>query len=156
MVFGLNEIGRGGQPAACPGCGAGGVPVGRETIERMLVPGRRQGIGPGPWAFCESPDCDVVYFDGVDGRLLRSELSVRVGIKEKDPPRPVCYCFGHTIEEIEDEIRRTGRSRVADRIRERMKSEGCACERKSPRGSCCLSTVERISRELSERHGRSG
>jgi len=154
MVMRLDDIAP--APGGCPGCGATGSSVGKVTLETLVVPEKRSAIGPGPYFFCESPVCDVVYFSADGGSTFgRSDLSVRVGIKETEPPRPVCYCFGHTIEEIEDEVRRTGGSTVADDIRARMKSEGCSCETKSPRGSCCLSTVERITREATDRYGGS-
>lgn len=101
------------------------------------------------YRFCATPGCEVVYF-AEDGShvFTRSDLSVRVGIKEVEPPRPVCYCFGYSVEDIIEEIRMTGRTTVPDRIRVRLDSEGCHCETANPQGSCCLGVVLAIAEEL--------
>jgi NAD(P)H-nitrite reductase large subunit len=76
---------------------------------------------------------------------MRGDLTVRVGIKERNGPRHVCYCFNHTIEEIEEEVRRSGTTTVLDDIKTRMKT-ACWCETKSPQGSCCLASVTKCKR----------
>ena len=54
------------------------------------------------------------------------------------------------IEEIEAEVRETGRSSVLDDIKTRMKT-ACWCETKNPQGVCCLGTVGRyVKRALAE------
>lgn len=106
------------------------------------------------WRICTNPDCTVVYFAGPDAPVFHKEdLTVRVGIKERQAPRPVCYCFHHTVEEIEDDIRRTGRTTVLEDIKTRMK-EACWCETKNPLGSCCLSIVTRYVRETLQKYGQ--
>jgi hypothetical protein len=99
--------------------------------------------------FCEAPDCDVVYFS-VDPQapiFRRADLLVRVGVKEESDPVPVCYCFGFTRKDIENEIAATGRSTMADRITAEVKAGNCACEVKNPSGKCCLGNVARVSQE---------
>jgi len=92
---------------------------------------------------CTSPDCETVYYDEAGGSLFdKSDLTVRFGLKETDSPRPVCYCFDHTVEEIHDEIRRTERSTVMEDIKAKMKDPGCRCEYTNPLGGCCLKTVQ--------------
>ena len=50
------------------------------------------------WRFCDSTDCDVVYFseDG-DTAFTKSQLRVSVGVKETTGERPLCYCFKHSV-----------------------------------------------------------
>jgi CopZ-like zinc binding protein len=99
--------------------------------------------------FCEARDCDVVYF-ALDPQALifrRADLLVRVGTKEESDPIPVCYCFGFTRKDIENEIAATGRSTVAERISAEVKQGNCACEVKNPSGKCCLGDVTRIVRD---------
>jgi Zinc binding domain len=133
-----------GPSANCPSCGATGKPVKTDTVRSLI---RRERLGDideteGGYFFCGTPECETVYFTE-DGRaFLKGDLSVRVGIKETSAPRPICYCFGHSMEGIAGEIRLTGKSEAAQDIRARMKKEGCSCETKNPRGSCCLKTVE--------------
>jgi CopZ-like zinc binding protein len=106
----------------------------------------------GPYHFCASQECDVVYFGNQEvGLFLKGDLTVRVGIKENTAPRPVCYCFNHTIEEIEEEARCSGKTTVLEDIKTRMKI-ACWCETKSPQGSCCVATVTKWVRAFTTEH----
>jgi hypothetical protein len=73
--------------------------------------------------FCKGLDCPVVYFTAAGEVIHKSDVSVRVGVKEKCSPRPICYCFGHTVESIRDELGRGGRSTVIDSVRARFVDE---------------------------------
>jgi hypothetical protein len=127
----------------CPLCGERGKPVSGITLQSLLKPDVVRPLEPGLHYFCSNPPCDVVYYSSPPARLFRRhDLIVRVGIKEKVAPRPVCYCFDHTIEEITEEIDRCGRTGVLDDIKIRMKT-ACWCETKNPQGSCCLATVRK-------------
>ncbi len=127
----------------CPRCGATGKAVKRVTLESLLKGDALTRSGSDVYRFCPNERCEVVYFAEGGGRIFpKSDLNVRVGIKETVAPRPVCYCFNHTIEEINDEIRLTGKTAVQDDIKTRMRA-ACWCETKNPQGSCCLSTVTR-------------
>lgn len=140
--------------AICHACGAEGKAVKAITLLSLLRPGKVPEIAEKAYFFCGSPDCDTVYFtqDGSQ-TFSRADLTVRVGVKESAPPRPVCYCFGHSMEEIFDEVERTGKSTVAADIMRRMAEEKCSCETKNPQGSCCLGTVEGLVREAYTRFG---
>ena len=142
----------------CPSCQTKGKRVPDITLKSLLRPECIQRIGDGPWLFCDSADCDVVYFNAEGQTFNRADLTVRVGVKETSGdqgprhPRLVCYCFNHTIESIEQEVRQTGRSTVLDDIKTRMK-DGCWCETKNPQGSCCLGTVGRYVKRALADHG---
>ena len=131
-----------GTVPSCPSCGDRGKPVPLATLKSLIKPEFQPQLTEGPYRFCRNPECDVVYFasDGPQ-TFNRTALKVRVGLKEKDPPRPLCYCFGHTAEEIIDEIRRTGQTMVPERIQKRLEEEGCDCLHKNPQGTCCLGSV---------------
>ena len=139
----------GKQTARCPSCGSKGSAVKMTTL-RSLIKKERQGrITVNQYFFCNTGDCNVVYFseDGIQP-FYKEDLTVRVGIKEDSPPRPLCYCFNHSLEEIYDEIKRTGKTTVIEDIKSRMKEEGCSCETRNPQGSCCLSTVNHFVNEV--------
>jgi len=94
------------------------------------------------WRFCDSPDCDVVYFsEHDDATFTKSQLRVDVGIKEATGERPLCYCFGHSVESMKSELRTSGSSEALADIRTKMKDPGCRCETENPSGSCCLGSV---------------
>lgn len=128
----------------CPTAGRPGKPV-RPVTLRSLVRDECAGeIEDRAWFFCDLPDCDVVYFSA-DGKVFhKKSMKVRVGIKEKESPRPVCYCFGHTVESIRGEIARTGRSTVAAAITAKIIAGLCACELLNPKGRCCLGDVNGV------------
>lgn len=140
----------GGSP--CPGCGGKGKPVKTVTLQSLLKPDAIPRISEHAYRYCGNPECPIVYYADHGPTFNTENMSVRVGVKEKTPPRHVCYCFDHTIEDIEQEVRQTGRSTVLDDIKTRMKV-ACWCETKSPMGSCCLSTVARYVQEALVKHG---
>ncbi len=135
------------MPALCPVAGKPGKRVPEATLRNLVRADRLGEVDHGEWFYCDLPDCDVVYF-AADGRsLLKDDLEVRVGVKEKTSPRPVCYCFGHTVESIREEIEGTGRSTVAASITAKVKAGVCNCETMNPKGSCCLGDVAKVVKE---------
>lgn len=147
---------------ACPSCNTKAKRVSPVTLQALLQDqfatevgsgdhlccGRPDGEGCTPitedtgWRFCDSTGCDVVYFSEVgDTSFTKSQLKVSVGIKETSGERPLCYCFGHSVASIKDELRTEGRSAALEDIRAKMKAPGCHCETSNPSGSCCLGSV---------------
>ena len=107
-------------------------------------------MGDCQYRFCGSPDCQVVYFSD-DRRFTADDLRVRVGLKGKAVPVPLCYCFGFSDEYVRDEIRTLGRTTILHRIQSLVKDGVCACEERNPSGKCCLGdvtlVVERLMKE---------
>jgi hypothetical protein len=132
----------------CPVNGARSKQVDVLTV-KSLVRHIPLGMPNDQYYFCEARDCDVVYFpfDPQAATFRRQDLVVRVGAKETADPIPICYCFGFTRKDIEDEIAASGRSTVAERISAEVKQGNCACEVKNPSGKCCLGDVTRIVRD---------
>lgn len=94
------------------------------------------------WRFCDSQDCDVVYFsEAGDRTFIKSQLKVPVGVKDTSGERPLCYCFGHSVASIKEELHTQGHSNALEDIRAKMKDPGCHCETSNPSGSCCLGSV---------------
>lgn len=139
----------------CLSCGNNGKAVKATTLYSLIKKERQDSITDSRYFFCDSKGCDVVYFteDGSQ-TFYKQDLVVRVGVKEDSPPRPICYCFNHTVEEIFEEVQKTGKSTVMDDIRARMKKGGCSCETRNPQGSCCLGTVEYFVKEAFSRFGK--
>ncbi len=143
------------QATQCLSCGREGKAVKTTTLHSLIKADRQDRIMDSKYLFCGSQGCEVVYFtkDGSHA-FYKEDLSVRVGIKESSPPRPICYCFNHSVEEIFDEIQRTGKSTVIDDIKSRIKRDGCSCEVKNPQGSCCLGTVKHFVNEALPQFGK--
>ncbi len=144
---------------ACPANGAQSKQVDMLTV-RSLVRHLPLGMPKAQYYFCEITDCDVVYFASQPEAPIfkRADLLVRVGVKETEDPDPVCYCFGFTRKDIEEEVARTGRSAIAQKIMAEVKTGNCACEVKNPSGKCCLGNVTRVAQECnrSEKKARAG
>jgi len=132
----------------CPLTGTRSKKVDFVTIQ-SLVRHLPFGMPPVQYYFCGAVDCDIVYFPSHPEAptFYRDDLLVRVGVKETHDPIPVCYCFGIMRETIEEEIRHTGKSTVAERIKAEVKAGRCACQVKNPSGRCCLGNVSRAVKE---------
>ncbi len=142
--------------ASCPVNGARSKQVDMLTV-KSLVRKLPLGMPNTQYYFCDTSDCDVVYFASeVDAPMFRREdLMVRVGAKETADPIPVCYCFGFARHDIWEEIRDTGKSMVAERIAAEVEAGRCACEVKNPSGKCCLGDVTRAARDRLNQKGES-
>ncbi len=133
--------------APCPTAKTPARRVHAQTVRSLVRENRFQDVEGREWFFCETPECDVVYFAADGTTLDKRDVDVRVGIKEEEPPHTVCYCFGHTVESIQDEIRNTGRSTAFDSITEKVKAGECSCEVLNPKGTCCLGDVRIVAQE---------
>ncbi len=136
----------------CPQCGGKGKKVNLITLESLLKPEPARGISDTQYRFCDALNCDTVYFGENGQTFAKDDLTIRVGVKELDAPRPICYCFGHTIESVEAEIKESGQSTVLEDIKTRME-KGCWCETKSAMGGCCLGTVGKYVKMAMTEHG---
>lgn len=136
---------------SCPGCGDASRSVARRTILLMLKPSLLDRVNEGSWRFCAGASCRVVYFaeDG-DVFFTTDGLRVRVGLKEREDPIPLCYCFGFDEADVREEIDHTGGSVIPQKITAMVKQGLCACEARNPSGACCLGdvikTVTRLTR----------
>lgn len=122
-------------------------PVPLVTLRSLVLPEHAAVVEGREWFFCDQHDCDVVYFTRDGFTIGKAALKIRVGLKEKESLRTVCYCFGHTVESIREEVERTGRSTVATSIKERIEAGECSCEVLNPRGTCCLGDVHKAVKE---------
>src|SRR5437016_3442368 len=141
---------------ACPVNGARSKQVDMLTV-KSLVRQLPLGMPNTQYYFCDSSDCEVVYFalDAEAPRFCREDLVVRVSAKETVDPIPICYCFGFTRQDIWGEIRSTGKSTVAMRITAEVEAGRCACEVKNPSGKCCLGDVTRTAKDRLVQEGES-
>lgn len=133
----------------CPFSGTRGKPVKPVTLRALLKPNLQEQVRDQVYRFCGDSTCEVVYFsEDRTQSFLRGDLTVRVGIKESEAPRPLCYCFGHSVESIQDEYAATGESTAIQAIRAQVKAGTCHCEITNPGGSCCLGDVTKAVKEI--------
>jgi len=93
--------------------------------------------------FCRTPSCEIVYYGG-DGRAIaKRDVPVRVGLKEREDPIPLCYCFGFSRADVREELAAGGQCTIPARIAAEVRAGRCACEIKNPSGACCLGEVNR-------------
>jgi hypothetical protein len=129
--------------SACPSCGIGGRVVADETIEAILEPAQALSLLAVGRRFCGTPSCEIVYY-GDDGRAVtKSEVPIRVGLKEREDPIPLCYCFGFSVADVRREIAKTGRCTIPAHITAEVRAGRCSCEITNPSGTCCLGEVNR-------------
>lgn len=132
----------------CPECAQHGQPVERLTLKALLCHQALARLEAGSYWFCTTPTCQVVYFSEGDCSIYhKPDLKVRVGCKEIDDPIPLCYCFGHTVTSVREEIARTQQSTVMTNITTHIQAGRCGCEVNNPSGKCCLGDVNKFARE---------
>jgi hypothetical protein len=135
----------------CRNCGGQRRPVSRKTVLLMLKPELLEQAMTGTYGFCLARDCPVVYFeDQGSHRFTIDDLRIRVGLKTKEDPIPLCYCFGFDESHIRDEIFLMGNSTVQERISRLIREGLCACEARNPSGMCCLGEVNKTANRLKE------
>jgi hypothetical protein len=117
---------------------------------KALLKGTEQGLVSVPeYRICMSQACPVVYFDPKSGAVFtKDQVAIRVGFKEIESPRPLCYCFDHSWESIQKEWLAIGQSTAIASIRESMRSTGCRCEETNPTGICCLADVAKALKQI--------
>jgi hypothetical protein len=125
----------------CPQCGEAGRAVQTITLKHHVTPEHLNTVERGPFYFCRTATCDVVYFNTSGVVLHKPDVRQRIGLKETKDPVPLCYCFGFTEAMVREEIRTTGRCTIPQRIAAEVKAGNCACEICNPQGSCCLGNV---------------
>ncbi len=91
-------------------------------------------------ACCRRTATGFVYF-GEDRVFHKSDIKVRVGLKETEDPVPLCYCFDYTRADIERDIEQHGLSEILKRVKAEVQGGFCACEVKNPSGDCCLGEI---------------
>ena len=120
-----------------------GKPVPRETIARFISPEALASLGSGEPRFCPHPACPVAYYAPLGAAILKDQLSVRIGIKETEGPRPICYCYDHSVESLVAEWEEKGSVSAVIEVMAKARSGECRCGELNPQGVCCLPDLRR-------------
>ena len=121
----------------CPAHGKECAEVSLQTILHHIKHAWRWEAKMQAYYFCEDPDCDVVYFGEDGSRILRHEVRGIVGIKDRSPAAPVCYCFG--VSRADARADPAIRNYVIEKTRDGL----CSCTSSNPSGRCCLKDFPR-------------
>lgn len=133
----------------CVNCRGASRAVTRKTMLLMLKPERFDRIDNSEYRFCSDRDCRVVYFPENGGATFTtSDLRIRVGLKERTDPIPLCYCFGFDEKDVREDIAQTGSSNIPQRITALIKQGMCSCPARNPSGACCLGEVNQTMKRL--------
>ena len=65
----------------------------------------------------------------------------------------ICYCFGHSRSDIEQDFIENGQSLIMEKITVEKKTGGCDCANKNPKGRWCLSDIRRVVDDIMEKAG---
>jgi len=135
----------------CSSCKGQGRPVSRKAVLLMVKPELLERAMHGSYSFCSAHDCSIVYFEDKGSQQFTvDDLRIRVGLKVKGDPVPVCYCFGFDEKYIRDEIEQTGNTSVPEKVSRLIREGLCACEARNPSGVCCLGELNKTANRLRE------
>lgn len=138
-----------GNAAICPLCGNKGKSVSSKTINSLVKPEKLSLLKSADgFYFCATPNCSVAYFNPVSGEVIyTADVKVVIYQKSKDPERPICYCFNHTVKEIIEDFNKHGRSLIVEEMKAKCSAGQARCEETNPQGSCCLGNIQKLIKE---------
>lgn len=122
----------------CPECGSPLQPVSAKTVKHLLKYPLARSLRAGIFHYCSDRDCDIYYLRFEEGNKEPAEVFRAADIKKRAVPladdgdRLVCYCFGYTEVEIQDDARAAGA--IPASIAAEVKAGNCACEVMNPSG----------------------
>ncbi|MGF1735581.1 putative iron-sulfur cluster-binding metallochaperone [Photobacterium satsumensis] len=118
----------------CPVNGKAYSQVSKTTIKHHIKAPWEWVAKEQGYYFCSDPDCDVVYFGQDNSVINTSEVRTKVGVKDQSASALICYCYGITKNEAEN-------NPLAQKfVVEETKQKNCACTTKNPAGRCCLAS----------------
>ncbi|MBS0266913.1 MAG: hypothetical protein JSS02_33610 [Planctomycetes bacterium] len=123
----------------CPRCGSPGTVVFENTLRAHLTAEQLKNLTDSAF-FCGQPRCPVVYFDLFD-RVVE-ETAVSTPVYPKNPAAPLCYCFGLTCEDVEQDLAEGVVTRTRACV-ERAKTADARCGTAAPSGQSCVAEVQR-------------
>jgi len=121
------------KKAVCPANGQTYNQVERKTLLHHLHKPWQIELPEQGYYFCDSPDCEVVYFGENQQTFTQTELRTRVGQKSRNADRTLCYCFDVKQSDLSQQLVEA-RTFVINQTR----NSTCDCEIRNPAGRCCL------------------
>ncbi|MBI0582335.1 MAG: (2Fe-2S)-binding protein [Methanomassiliicoccales archaeon] len=141
--------------AACPNCKKEGLEVEKITVANHAKE-TCWPLGNEQFDYCDNPECEVVYFTSSGMRTLKkSDVKTRVTFKEKEAPRPLCYCKQVTEEDVINAIE--GGAKNFEEVRAATGiGGGGQCKITNPAGRCCSRNYKPFIDEELKKRGLGG
>lgn len=118
-------------------CGNSGQAVPLNLVRHHAIAAWHGLLEGKAFSFCDSVDCDVVYFT-VDGDSISvGDVRQPPAYKSQRASDHLCFCFDVSGDEA------LGEPDPTPYIRERVRKGECACDVLNPSGTCCLGTIGR-------------
>jgi len=143
---------------SCPSCWNITRAVRDVTLQSLLSDTASSTTGDFQgFRFCPDGSCELLYFHPERSLCFTKDaIDIAVFQKSKSPQRLVCYCFGHSVAEIDAEVRDTGSSNAVASITENCRQGTDLCPETNPQGSCCLGNVRSVVALAKTRYGNAG
>ena len=127
------------RTATCPVNGKTYKSVDKKTLLHHLNKPWQLELPDQGYYFCDSKDCEVIYF-GEDTTVF-TQVDIRTPVDQKSDNmfRTVCYCFG--VRQVDLETQETPREFIIEQTR----NGSCDCEIRNPSGRCCLKDIPKES-----------
>ncbi len=104
------------------------------------------------YSFCDTHDCDVIYFTASGRMLKRADVKTRVTFKERDSPRPLCYCKQVTEEDVIRAIEKGAKTFDEVKLATGIGGGG-QCKIMNPAGRCCSRNYKPFIENELRKHG---
>ncbi len=137
------------EEAVCSVCGWKGKSVPEKTLKSFLKEGLLSELNFLKGTI-STPTQTAKSFASIPIRIFsskKSPLKIRIGLKKKELPRSLCYCFSITREIIEEDIRTRESTDYPGYIKEKVRRHECECELKNHSGIYCLSHARKVIEE---------
>jgi hypothetical protein len=128
------------ERAFCPRCGSVGIPVLGGPLDRFIRPDARAKLLHDAW-FCNSPTCDVAYFNLTGSVVSTRELTRPV--YPKDPEAPICACFGYTYDDAAADVAEAAPQRTRELLA-KAKTAPADCSSLAAGGQSCVAAVQSL------------
>lgn len=132
----------------CESCGEPGRIVATQTVVHQLKGEKLSFVSDEEYRFCNSRNCDVVYYTISREKFTGADLRELVTSKTAGDVKPLCYCFDFTEGDMRKEIARTGNTSIPAQVTQLIKEKLCACEIRNPSGACCLGEINKTAKRL--------
>lgn len=133
----------------CSKCGKPGWNVPDTAVQNLIKEEHRSKLASGDNYICINPDCQVVYYNPLNGRIFEKDaVRVKVWFKDSGDDVPLCYCNEISRGKIKEAWQQGART-YADVVNITSGATvKCNCKYENPSGRCCSGVINDFLDEL--------